>query len=416
MMKGWKSHRLSELADMCLGKMLDQRKNKGELYPYLANINVQWGKINLDDLRDMRFESTEFDRYGINKGDIVMCEGGEPGRCAIWKGQKENMMIQKALHRIRAKSHVDSFFLYYSLLYNGLHGYFTGYFTGSAIKHLTGINLAKININLPPLPTQRKIASILSGYDDLIENNLKRIQLLEEKAQITYEEWFVKMRFPGYETAIFDKVTGLPEGWTYDNFSSIADIVSGFPFKSSTYIKEGKYKVVTIKNVQDGRFVPTTTDTLETIPAKVKSEQILSTSDIILSLTGNVGRSCLVYGKYYLLNQRVAKIVEKKASYKAYIKYLLSSRSVMTNLENISNGTAQQNMSPINMGNMKIIIPDSYIIEKFGHNFNKTIDLICKLNLQNQFLKEARDILLPRLMSGMIDVEELEIEMLQTIK
>jgi len=172
--ESWKPYQLSDLADMCLGKMLDQKKNKGEFYPYLANVNVQWGKINLENLKKMKFKSTEFVRYGLNYGDIVMCEGGEPGRCAIWKEQTNTMMIQKALHRIRAKSIVDSYFLYYSLFFKGVNGYFDGYFTGSAIKHLTGQNLAKIIIEIPPLSTQRKIATILSAYDDLIENKTFR--------------------------------------------------------------------------------------------------------------------------------------------------------------------------------------------------------------------------------------------------
>ncbi len=111
----WSTEKLSNLANMCLGKMLDQNKNKGSYYPYLANTNIRWGEIDLENLREMRFEQKEFDRYGLKPGDIVMCEGGEPGRCAIWKGQTESMMIQKALHRIRVKVGVDSVFLYYSL-------------------------------------------------------------------------------------------------------------------------------------------------------------------------------------------------------------------------------------------------------------------------------------------------------------
>ena len=84
----WEKRTLGEVADLCLGKMLDQKKNRGEFLPYLANINVRWGEFDLGDLRQMRFEQNERDRYGLKYGDIVMCEGGEPGRCAIWK---ENM-------------------------------------------------------------------------------------------------------------------------------------------------------------------------------------------------------------------------------------------------------------------------------------------------------------------------------------
>ena len=83
----WERKPLGAVADLCLGKMLDQNKNRGEPLPYLANVNVRWGEFELSDLRTMRFEPKEMDRYGLKFGDIVMCEGGEPGRCAIWKDQ-----------------------------------------------------------------------------------------------------------------------------------------------------------------------------------------------------------------------------------------------------------------------------------------------------------------------------------------
>ena len=91
----WPQKPLEEVADFCLGKMLDQKKNRGELMTYLANVNVRWGEFDFENLREMRFEPSELDRYGLKYGDIVMCEGGEPGRCAIWKDQVPGMMIQK---------------------------------------------------------------------------------------------------------------------------------------------------------------------------------------------------------------------------------------------------------------------------------------------------------------------------------
>ena len=118
----WSKKSLADLADLCLGKMLDQKKNKGQYLPYLANLNVRWGAFDLSDLRQMRFEAREKERYGLKYGDIVMCEGGEPGRCAIWKYERPGMMIQKALHRIRPRAGLDNRFLYYSLLHSGNTG------------------------------------------------------------------------------------------------------------------------------------------------------------------------------------------------------------------------------------------------------------------------------------------------------
>lgn len=91
----WEKVKLGNVTDSCLGKMLDQNKNKGDYQPYLANVNVRWGEFDLEDLPLMKFEESEQERYELKYGDLVICEGGEPGRCAIWKEQIPNMKIQK---------------------------------------------------------------------------------------------------------------------------------------------------------------------------------------------------------------------------------------------------------------------------------------------------------------------------------
>ena len=148
--EGWERKSLSEIAEFRLGKMLDQKKNRGDLMPYLANVNVRWGEFDFDGLREMRFEQHELERFGLKHGDIVMCEGGEPGRCAIWKEQIPGMMIQKALHRIRPHQDLDHRFLYYSLLHKGKSGRLAMLFTGATIKHLPREKLAKVEIEIPP--------------------------------------------------------------------------------------------------------------------------------------------------------------------------------------------------------------------------------------------------------------------------
>ena len=153
----WEMVKLGEVADMCLGKMLDKNKNKGTYQPYLRNVNVRWGSFDLDDLLEMKFEESEQERYGIQIGDLIMCEGGEPGRCAIWNVDVPNMKIQKALHRIRVKNLVYNKFVYYLFLLYAQNGRLEKYFTGTTIKHLTGQSLKTVVIPLPPLPEQKRI-------------------------------------------------------------------------------------------------------------------------------------------------------------------------------------------------------------------------------------------------------------------
>ena len=184
----WLWLKMSDLAkEMCLGKMLDKKKNKGEYKPYLGNINVRWGAFRLGDLKEMRFEKFEKERYKLEYGDLVICEGGEPGRCAIWKSNDE-MMIQKALHRVRFfKKITNSDFVYYYLTLIGQTGHIAKHFTGTTIKHLTGRGLSEISFPLPSLPEQaqiiQEIESRLSVCDKIaetVEISLKKSESLRQ--------------------------------------------------------------------------------------------------------------------------------------------------------------------------------------------------------------------------------------------
>ena len=183
----WEMVKLGEVAEMCLGKMLDKNKNKGTYQPYLRNVNVRWGGFDLDDLLEMKFEESEQDRYGIRKGDLIMCEGGEPGRCAIWNSDIPNMKIQKALHRIRLNDNVLNKYMYFLFVLYAQNGVLGKYFTGTTIKHLTGQSLKSVEFSLPPLAEQRRIvaeiesrlsqASTSSAY---IENALQQSEALRQ--------------------------------------------------------------------------------------------------------------------------------------------------------------------------------------------------------------------------------------------
>lgn len=147
--EGWSIQELLQVADFHLGKMLDQKKNKGTMLPYLANKNVRWGEFDYADLREMRFEDRELERFSVKDGDIIMCEGGEPGRCAIWRDEVPNMMYQKALHRIRPNAGIGPNFLFHELTHRAKGGYLSGLFTGATIKHLPKEKLALAKVCIP---------------------------------------------------------------------------------------------------------------------------------------------------------------------------------------------------------------------------------------------------------------------------
>ena len=158
----WTRLFLDELAaEAVLGKMLDREKNTGTPRYYLGNINLRWGKFDLENLKTMKVEESEIERYRLAKGDLVICEGGEPGRCAVWEGQESTMLIQKALHRVRFTESYSPYFAYYFVTYAASSGLLSPNFTGSTIKHLTGKGLGNVLFPLCTLAEQNQVVHLL---------------------------------------------------------------------------------------------------------------------------------------------------------------------------------------------------------------------------------------------------------------
>lgn len=178
----WIWARCAWLGEARLGKMLDASKNTGELRPYLRNVNVRWGKFDLSDVLKMRIEDHELPRVSVRKGDLVICEGGEPGRSAIWNSDDE-FVIQKALHRFRCNGWVLPEFIVFCLEHDYFSGRLSRYFTGATIKHLTGRALAKYPIPLPPLAEQKRILEAVNNFAESIETLNERLMTANRYAE-----------------------------------------------------------------------------------------------------------------------------------------------------------------------------------------------------------------------------------------
>ena len=290
-------------------------------------------------------------------------------------------------------------FLYYTMLNRDFYMKADAAALGAAQRTISLTALRNMEIEIPHIEVQKKIAKVLSSYDELIENNQKQIKLLEEAAQRLYKEWFLDLRFPGHEDVAI--VDGVPEGWTEDTIDSKIDLLSGYAFKSAEFNDEGTYKIVTIKNVKDGQFDGDNVSRIVDIPPKMPEHCKLSDGDILLSLTGNVGRVCIVHGDNYLLNQRVAKIKTDNTTY-AYC--LFRSKDMFDEMNNLANGAAQQNLSPIRTGKIKVVFPTDKLIDAFEGIVSPMIEKITMLNKTVLLLSQARDRLLPKLMSEEIEV------------
>lgn len=308
--------------------------------------------------------------------------------------------INQAMNAIVPNESFDQEFVWYAVknVLSNIKSLDSG--TASGRENVSKSSFSKMEVIInDDKDTQIRIARVLKNYDDLIENYQKQIKLLEEAAQRIYKEWFVDFHFPGHENVKI--VNGVPEGWEQRSINSFVSLYSGFAFKSKDFDENGKYKIVTIKNVKNGQFDGDNVSRIIEKPSRMPVHSILKNGDILLSLTGNVGRVCLVTGSDYLLNQRVAKL---DSEFKAFVYCLFRSKNLYTIMNNLANGAAQQNLSPIKIGQVKVLLPFNDMLGVFEQFMRPLINEILNTSSQVRLLIEARDRLLPKLMSGEIEV------------
>lgn len=179
---GWPAFRIDEIATTRLGKMLDARQQTGmNSWPYLRNANVQWMRFDLDNLLQMDFTPKERVEFSLQTGDVMVCEGGEPGRSAIWNGQAEDVYFQKALHRVRLdQTKVTPEYFVWTMRYMVDRGQLADFITSATIAHLTGEKLKSVEIKVPPLDLQRRFQTAVQEIGLLLEKHRQHLAKLDE--------------------------------------------------------------------------------------------------------------------------------------------------------------------------------------------------------------------------------------------
>ena len=400
--------------------------NMGEIFAHNRIYDI--------DMELVLLSEKEKQNYNLLKNDLlfarqsIVAEGA--GKCSIVREVSSTITcFESHIIRVRLNEKLASPLYFYYFFQSDLgKGYLSAIRQQGVQAGIRGSDLSKLKLPYFPLTTQRKIASILSGYDDLIENNLKRIKLLEEKAQLTYEEWFVKMRFPGYETAKLDEVTGLPEGWEEIDLNNYISIKHGYAFKGEFFSETVTNKVLlTPGNFRIGGGVKLDKLKFYNDEAECPYQYILEPFDLLITMTDlskqgdTLGYPLLVPSsndKIFLHNQRLGKVIPKQETCfpKYFLRFYFQDFIYRSFVVGSSTGSTVKHTSPTKILFFKPKLPslDSKLIFQFDKFAKPIMELIDKLYLQNDKFKEARDILLPRLMSGMIDVDEVQMETLQT--
>ena len=266
---------------------------------------------------------------------------------------------------------------------------------GGAQQNLNSLIIKKYKIALPELAIQKRISSILSAYDNLIENNNRRIRLLEQMAENLYKEWFVRFRFPGHEKAEFEN--GLPKGWKYENLFDVADVSYGYAFKSDLFCTDDSLNaVVRIRDIQDNY-----TDTYTS--EECNSKYLIEENAILVGMDG-LFHMCLWNGKKAYLNQRVVKINSKLDNICNYLLFM-AIRPQIKFWEQVIAGTTVAHLGDKHLKKVKVAIPNNELLSKANSTFQKIMVEKNQLFKQYTLLSRQRDLLLPRLMSGKLEVK-----------
>ncbi len=333
----------------------------------------------------------------VEKGDLLFArqslvlEGA--GKCCIVMDVSPLTVFESHLIRVRLDNTKANPLFYYYYFKSPLSPMST-IVSQCAQAGIRGSDLQELDVSIPPLPVQNRIANVLEKYDELIENNQKQIKLLEEAAQRLYKDWFVDLHFPGYENCKI--VDGVPEGWTVRSMENIADYLNGYAFKPSDWGEIGK-PIIKIKELNCGITKDTPRNTGDDIPEKYR----VFPGDIVFSWSATL--TAKIWDEEEgLLNQHLFKVTPYDGFCREYVL-----QSILKTLDEFRNLTTGSTMKHIQRGKLKQVfvkVPSPQIMGEYEKYSDTIRRQILVLSHKIILLTEARDRLLPKLMSGEIEV------------
>ncbi|AIA29318.1 Type I restriction modification system specificity subunit HsdS [Mycoplasmopsis californica] len=281
---------------------------------------------------------------------------------------------------------------------------------------ITPNDVKNIEINLPNIEIQRKIGKFLSDIESKIKTNCMINDNLEKQAKLLYDYWFTQFDFPDengnpYKSSGGEMVwnkqleCSIPEKWEIDPLSAILNFKSGFSFCTDLYVKDGKYKLLTIKNIQDTGINFQVDNYINNVPHNVPDHCFLKVNDILMTLTGNIGRIGILYSSNCLLNQRVALVKNINEELRSFVYYLLKSDIMQKKYQTMANGSSQKNLSPIEAESV-LFTYCKQVATNFSSLIDKSLKKIVSNLAENQKLISLRDYLLPLLLNGQSTIED----------
>lgn len=345
--------------------------------------------------------------YVLEKGDLIvaMTEQAEGllGSSALIPRSGIYLHNQRlGLVQIRDRKQADQHFIYYLFNSKSVRQQIRGSASGTKIRHTAPSRIADVKVSVPPLPTQRRIASILSAYDELIENNQRRIRILEEMARSLYREWFIHFRYPGHESVpLVESLLGqIPQGWEVKKVSELTSFLSrGL---SPSYDDDGSSLVINQKCIRDQRL------SLE--PARRQKKPISENKqvrfgDVLINSTGvgTLGRVAQVYSNFELCTVDTHVTIARSSESTDLDFFGCALLSQQENFERLGVGaTGQTELGRAVIGQVELVVPPNALQARFGALVRPMRVAATTLSSQTANLRRTRDLLLPRLLSGQV--------------
>ncbi len=356
-------------------------------FKMIRTTNVRSGWIDVTNVKYVTKETFEkWTRRGKPKpGDVILTREAPLGEVGLLRSGEHVFLGQRLVMYRADPDKLDNRFLLYSFLSDDLQGQIRSLGSGATVEHMRVPDCEKLTLRVPPLSVQRRIASTLSAYDDLIENNTRRIAILEEMAQRLYREWFVHFRFPGHEhVKMVDSPMGLiPEGWEVCQLHDVIELVYGKALKSTDRI-DGVVPVYGSSGI-----------------VGYHNRSLVPGPGIIVGRKGNVGSVHWANEAFFPIDTVY------------YVKTGLSLYYIYYNLKEqnfINNDAAVPGLSRAQAYLLPILVPRAEMLEAFKRFIQPVFAQIRNLDGRNANLRRTRDLLLPKLVSGEVDVEHLDID------
>ncbi len=402
-MSAWSQEQLGDLCSLITdGKHGDCRNEDNSGYYFISCKDVKDGRINYENSRQIvhgDFAETHR-RTDLNPGDVLLTNSGTIGRLAIAPDDDKTprTTFQKSVAILKPLSDkITSHFLYYSLAAD--QNRLINSAGGAAQKNLLLGELRRFSIRVPSLSVQNEITAILSAYDDLIENNRRRIQLLEQAARLLYKEWFVYLRFPGHEHVKIKD--GVPEGWekgvVCDYYSTAS---GGTPSRKKPDFYSGDVPWVKTRELTGG-FILSTEERITEEAIKSSSAKLFPRHTVLVAIYGATIGKTAILSVPSATNQACCAVTPVALGTTYAHAYLFFSHHKL-DLVGLGQGAAQNNISQQVIKAFEMVLPTKGLLYLFSESVCPLFDQIEALQSMNVKLMKVRDLLLPRLMNGRI--------------